>query len=111
GPEIEYAGEMPDAPIELRIYRGANGQFTLYEDQGDTYAYEHGALATIPMSWDEASSTLTIGARSGSYPGMPAQQKFRVIWVGTNHGGGPEITTQADREITYAGKEVRVKVP
>jgi len=111
GSEVEYAGEKPDAPIELRIYRGANGQFTLYEDQGDTYAYEHSAYATIPISWDEASSTLTIGARSGSYPGMPAQKRFRVIFVGTKHGAGPEVAAQADREVTYSGQEVKVKAP
>ncbi len=111
GSEIEYAGEKPSEPIELRIYRGSNGQFTLYQDQGDTYAYEHGAFATIPISWDEASSTLTIGARNGSYPGIPAGIKFRVLWVSPNHGAGPEITAQADREITYSGKEVQAKAP
>jgi alpha-D-xyloside xylohydrolase len=111
GPEVEYAGQKPDAPIELRIYRGANGQFTVYEDQGDTYAYEHGAFATIPISWDEASSTLTIGARTGTYPGMPSQLKFRAILVGTNHGSGPEVAAKADREIAYSGQEVKVKLP
>ena len=111
GPEIEYAGEKPGAPIELRIYRGANGQFTLYEDQGDTYAYEHGAYATIPLSWDENSKTLTIGTRTGSYPGMPAQQVLRVVWVSANHGAGPEVATQADREVTYTGQEIQVKAP
>ncbi len=83
----------------------------LYEDQGDTYAYEHGTFATIPISWDHASSTLTIGARSGSYPGMPAGKNFRVVWVGPNHGAGPEIAPQANREVTYSGQEVRVKAP
>jgi alpha-D-xyloside xylohydrolase len=111
GPESEYAGESKEAPIELRIYRGANGQFTLYEDQGDTYAYEHGAYATISLSWDEASATLTIGARAGSYPGMPAQRGFRVMWVSPNHGAGPEVTAQADREVTYTGQELKVKAP
>ena len=42
GPEVEYAEQSPDAPLELRIYRGADGSFTLYNDQGDTYAYEKG---------------------------------------------------------------------
>jgi alpha-D-xyloside xylohydrolase len=111
GPEVEYAGEKPGAPIELRIYRGANGQFTLYEDQGDTYAYEHGAYATIPLSWEESSKTLTIGARNGSYPSMPAQMNFRVVWVSANRGAGPEIATQADRDVTYTGKEIQVKAP
>ena len=69
GPEREYASENPDAPIELRVYRGADGSFLLYQDQGDSYAYEHGAYATIPIRWEERSSTLTIGARQGSFPG------------------------------------------
>ena len=109
GPEIEFAGEKPQAPIELRIYRGANGNFTLYEDQGDTYAYEHGEHATIPLSWDEASATLTIGQRNGSFQGMPAQQTFRIVWVGENHGAGPEVSTRVDREVTYTGQELKVK--
>jgi len=109
GPEIEYAGQDPGSAIELRIFRGANGHFTLYQDQGDTYAYEQGAFATIPLSWDEASGTLTIGTRTGSYPGMPEHQKFRIVWVGENHGAGPEVSHAVDREVTYSGQELRVK--
>ena len=111
GPEVEFAEEQGSTPIELRIYRGANGQFTLYEDQGDTYAYERGAYATIPLSWDETSGTLTIGARAGSYPGMQAQKTFRVVWVGANHGAGPDVVAEADRRVAYRGQEVRVKAP
>ena len=111
GPGIEYGGEKPNAPIELRIYRGANAQFTLYEDEGDGYAYEHGAYATIPLSWDEASATLTIGARTGSYPGMQAQKTFRVVWVAAKHGAGPEVMGHGDREVTYTGQAVEVKAP
>ena len=111
GPEIEYAGEKPGAPMELRIYRGANGQFTLYEDQGDTYAYEHGAYATVPLSWNESSKTLKIGTRTGSYPGMPAQQVLRVVWVSANRGAGPGVVTQTDREVNYTGQELQVNAP
>jgi alpha-D-xyloside xylohydrolase len=111
GPEVEYASEKSDTPIELRIYRGSNGQFTLYEDQGDTYAYEHGAYATIALSWDESSGTLTVGERSGSYPGMPTQMNFRVVWVSTNRGAGIAASVRADREVTYTGQEVQVKAP
>jgi len=111
GPEIEYAGEKTDAPIELRIYRGADAKFTLYEDEGNSYAYEHGAYATIPLSWDESSGSFTIGTRTGSYPGMPEPMNFRVVWVSANHGTGTAVPMLADREVTYAGQEVRVKAP
>lgn len=108
GPEREYASEKPDAPIELRVYRGADGSFVLYQDQGDSYAYEHGAYATIPIRWEESSGTLTIGARQGSFPGMASQQKFQVIWVDAKHGGGAEVSSSIDKYVVYSGSEVRV---
>jgi alpha-D-xyloside xylohydrolase len=108
GPEIEYAEQSPEAPIELRVYRGANGDFALYNDEGDTYNYEKGAHAIIPIHWDDASSTLTIGAREGSYPGMPSHRTFRVILAGPDHGAGPQVATTADREIQYNGQSVSV---
>ena len=108
GPEVEYAAQKPGAPIDLRIYSGADGHFTLYEDQGDTYNYEKGAYATIPIDWTEATHTLTIGARSGSYPGMPAIRIFNIIFVRANHGVGGAVTTHPDRTVTYSGAAVTV---
>ncbi|HTZ89291.1 MAG TPA: DUF5110 domain-containing protein, partial [Alloacidobacterium sp.] len=108
GPEIEYAGEKPDAPIELRIYRGASGHFDLYEDQGDTYNYEKGERAIIPIDWNEETQTLTIGARSGSYPGIPTQRTFHIVFVGENHGAGGAITPDPDRSVGYTGAAVSI---
>jgi alpha-D-xyloside xylohydrolase len=108
GPEVEYATQSPDAPIELRIYRGADGSFSLYNDEGDNENYEKGAYSITPFHWDDASSTLTIGARTGSYPGMPQRRTFRVVVVGENHGVGSQITATADREIQYTGQSVSV---
>lgn len=110
GPEIEYAGQSSNQPIELRVYRGANGSFTLYEDQGDSYAYEHGAYATIPIHWDDALQTLTIGGRTGGYPGMPEKKIFNLVLVDPFHGAGPQVSQKIDRRIVYSGLEVSVSV-
>ena len=108
GPETEYAGERPDAPIEVRVYRGADGTFDLYEDAGDTYNYEKGEHSTIPMRWDDAAGTLTIGAREGAFPAMVKQRMFRVVFVGEGHGAGAKESTVADREVSYFGESVMV---
>jgi alpha-D-xyloside xylohydrolase len=110
GPEIEYATESTDAPITLRIYRGADTDFTLYEDEGDTYDYEKGAHATIPLHWDEMASTLTIGARQGQYPGMPASRSFRIVVVDATHGTGAQVQSDEGRTINYEGARTEVKV-
>ncbi len=108
GPDVEYAAQKSADPIELRVYRGANGTFTLYEDENDTYDYEKGVYATIPFSWDNSSQTLTIGDRTGSFPGMLASRSFRIVFVGENHGIGGELTEKADKIVKYAGKKVTV---
>ena len=67
---MQYATEMPCDPIEIRVYEGADGAFTLYEDENDNYDYEKGLYATIPLAWTDATKTLHIGARQGAFPGM-----------------------------------------
>ena len=106
GPTMEWTTEKPSDPIELRIYPGANGDFVLYEDENDGYAYEKGAHATVSLHWDDASKTLTLGARSGSFPGMLAQHTFKVILVGAAHGVGIAETGKADKTVVYKGERI-----
>ncbi len=108
GPDVQYAAERPPDPIELRIYPGADGRFTLYEDEGDSYRYEHGIYATIRIDWDDRAGILTLGARDGSFPGMLASRTFRIVWVRPGHGVGPEPEAGADRVVTYDGRPLRI---
>ena len=108
GPFLQYSNEKPADPIELRVYRGADGHFTFYEDEGDTYDYEKGQLATIPISWNEHTHTLEIGARSGSFPGMLKEHTFNIVWVSKDHGAGVDLTNHYDSVVHYSGKALRV---
>lgn len=110
GPLQQYATEKPDAPYEIRIYPGANGRFTLYEDDNETYAYERGARATYDLTWDDARHTLTIGARQGRFPGMIATRRLDIGIVRPGQGGGT-AEGMATRTVTYTGKPVRLKLP
>jgi alpha-D-xyloside xylohydrolase len=111
GPDLQYAGERPADPIELRVYPGADGTFTLYEDEGDSYRYEKGVCATIPITWNEASRTLRIGDRAGEFPGMLKERTFRIIWVRPGRGVGIGESRATDSEIHYAGKVIELKEP
>src|ERR1035437_8789784 len=110
GPGIQYATEKPLDPIELRVYRGADGEFTLYEDEGDNYNYEKGASATIPFAWDESKQTLTIGKRSGNFHGMLKERTIRVVFVSPGHGIGPAAENSPSTVVQYTGKPVVVNV-
>jgi alpha-D-xyloside xylohydrolase len=108
GPDVQFAAEKPADPLELRIYRGADGDFVLYEDENDTYNYEKGARATIPLHWDDAAQTLTIGQREGKFPGMLEKRTFRVVFVEEGKGTGSELTQHPDKSVDYSGSPVTV---
>ncbi len=111
GPVVQYAEEKPAAPLELRVYRGADGVFSLYEDDGNTYDYEKGAYAEIPITWNEAAQKLTIGARRGSFPGMVTAREFRVVWVREGIGAGLPETETGDATVTYTGAALEIAAP
>ncbi|MGC2821363.1 MAG: glycoside hydrolase family 31 protein, partial [Candidatus Sulfotelmatobacter sp.] len=108
GPDVEWSTEKPSDPIELRIYRGADGEFTLYEDENDNYDYEKGIHATIAFRWDDAKRTLTIGDRQGEFPGMLSSRTFHIVFVSENHGVGIAPCDTPDKVVQYSGKQVSV---
>jgi len=110
GPEIEYADERPAGPIELRIYRGADGNFDLYQDAGDSYDYERGSYSVIPLRWSESRRMLTVGERQGSYAEMPGRMQFNITWVSVGHGSGAAVS-KPDKIVEYIGKEIAIQAP
>ena len=100
GPVVQYASERPDAPIELRIYPGADGDYTYYEDAGEGWGYERGEYALTGMHWDDAARRLTIAQRRGAFPGMQARRRFKVVIVGRE--GKPA-------DLVYDGRAVTIQ--
>jgi alpha-D-xyloside xylohydrolase len=98
-PEMQYVGEKPWDNLEMRVYPGTDGTFTLYEDEGDNYNYERGQYTTIAFSWSDKARTLTIAARKGQYPGMLTARRFTVVL--------PDGTSKT---VDYAGSEVTIKL-
>jgi alpha-D-xyloside xylohydrolase len=108
GPELQWTGEKPWDPVTLYVYAGADGAFTLYEDDGLTYGYEKGTFARIPLRWNDAAGTLTIGKREGSFPGMLASCTFEVVLVAKGKPVGFSFEPKADRTVRYDGAELPV---
>ncbi len=106
GPFLQYTTEKQPDPIELRIYAGADGHFTLYEDENDNENYERGIFATITFDWNDARRTLTISDRQGGFPGMLASRTFNIVLVGAEHGTGIEVCPNPDRTTTYTGTKL-----
>ena len=109
GPELQYTGEKPADPLTVWVYTGADAAFEVYEDDGVSYAYEKGAFSVIPLRWDEARGALTIGARTGSFPGMPAAREIRVVFVTKDAPVGHAPSPTATRTVRYDGSAVVVK--
>jgi alpha-D-xyloside xylohydrolase len=101
GPDMQWSDEKPAEVIDLYIYAGADGSFTLYEDENVNYNYEKGAYAVIDFSYDEASRTLKIGKRRGEFPGMLKKRTFNVIPVSRQGKGRPVA-------VEYTGEDISI---
>ncbi len=109
GPAKQYAAQPTDEGWEIRIYPGADGSFTVYEDEGDNYNYEKGRFSTFDMTWNDAEKTLSIGKRKGSFAGMREKIPFNIVVVSTRSGTGIQPSPEV-RSVTYSGKAMRVTV-
>ena len=107
GPVIQYATERNDQ-IEIRIYPGADGTLTLYEDENDNYEYEKEIYSTITFTWNDVKKVLTVGDRKGGFSGMLEERKFNIVKVSQNNGIGMNVVKKYDRVVTYNGKELVV---
>ncbi len=108
GPKVQYATEKNWDDLEIRVYPGADGEFTLYEDENDNYNYEKGIYSTITFAWDDAKKILSISDRKGSFPGMLTTRTFQVVLVSTNHGAGVNVTDHMDKIVKYTGMKKNV---
>jgi len=107
GTKVQYAAQTKWDNLEIRIYSGANAEFTLYEDENDNYNYEKGLKSTISMKWDNQSKTLTIGTRQGNFPGMLKKRIFNIVLVDNAHGISV-ISGKITKTAVYNGEYVVV---
>jgi alpha-D-xyloside xylohydrolase len=109
GPELQYVSEKPADTIVLNVYTGKKASFNLYEDEGTNYNYEKGAYATIPISYNETTKTITIGDRTGSFNGMLAQRVFRINAISPGKTKSLDFDA-GEKRVIYTGKKITIKL-
>jgi len=108
GPKMQWSDEKPAELIHLYVYEGANGEFTLYEDEGTNYNYEKGKYATISFQYDDARHELVIGQRKGKFDGMLKSRRFNIVFVSKSADKPLELDHPEGVMVQYTGKEIRV---
>jgi alpha-D-xyloside xylohydrolase len=109
GPAVQSTAERGDSSLTLNVYTGADGSFSLYEDDGTSRQYLNGAFSRIPMAYDEQTKTLVIGKREGRYIGMPGRRTISVRWMSSSRPQPFALDAQADANIVYTGESVSLK--
>ena len=107
GKFLQYTSEKPMDTLEIRIYSGDDGHFTLYNDEGNNYNYEKGKFTMIPFNWNEQQQTLTIDKQQGGYTGALKKCVLNIVWVNESNGSGIEISRNA-KTVVYAGERITV---
>lgn len=110
GPSVQFATEKSWDDLQVRIYPGADGEFTLYEDENDNYNYEKGKYTTVRMTWSDKDRKLTIHPRMGSYDGMLQHRNFRVVVVDHLKGLGLDNGSYTVN-VEYKGKKLNIRLP
>jgi alpha-D-xyloside xylohydrolase len=64
----------------------------------------------IPIQWNDATRTLTIGKRAGSFPGMLSKRTFEIVLVSKSKPAGFSFAPKADRSVRYGGDVVKVQL-
>ncbi|MGV3528055.1 MAG: TIM-barrel domain-containing protein [Flavisolibacter sp.] len=109
GLALQYMNEKPADTIHLFVYTGKDASFELYEDDGNSYAYEKGAYSKIPLHYAEADGSITIDDRKGSYPGMLQKRVFTITKISPNHPAGLDFDRN-EKAIQYEGKSIKLKL-
>jgi alpha-D-xyloside xylohydrolase len=110
GPAIQFTGNNSHSPLTLNVYTGANGSFSVYEDDGVSRQYLNGQYSRIPLNWDERAKTLTIGNRIGSYSGMAGKRTIHIRWLKPTSPRALAFDAKADATIDYDGREQKVRM-
>lgn len=111
GPEMQWSDEKKPELIDLYVYAGKDGSYTLYEDEGTNYNYEKGKYAVIDFKYDDARKQVTIGARKGSFDGMLQKRRFNIILVDQKKQQGVNLAkSPKGKVVKYAGQAVTVKL-
>lgn len=110
GPFVQFASEKKHDNLEIRVYDGADADFTLYEDENDNYNYEKGKYSTIKFKWDNRDQKLTIENRKGNFDGMLKTRTFSIIRVNEKSGGDIQFTKSPSKVVKYDGSELVVKL-
>ena len=108
GPQMQWSDEKPADLIHILVYEGADGQFTLYEDEGTNYNYERGRYSTIPFSYDDTTRRFTIGQRKGSFPGMLKTRKFMVQLIRKGEATPLDLYSPGGILVNYTGKPLTI---
>ena len=108
GSIIQYSSAKPADTLEIRVYKGADAQFDLYEDEGDNYNYEKGKYTIIPFKWNEQRQSLTIEDSKGNYPGSLKKRIFNVVFISDFEGLGTNVNSMK-KKVFYSLKKVEIK--
>ena len=100
GPVKQYTGEAVDEPATLRIYPGADGAATVYEDDGETFDFERGDWMGLGLRWDERQRRLELRLSPGSQMRPPRPRRLRV-----QRAGNPDA-----QEIVFSGAPTAIAV-
>lgn len=100
GPVKQYVDEPVTGPLTVVVYPGANGAFSMYEDDGRTFDYKKGAWMRTAFAWNDATRVLSVRLAPGSRMLPPARRTIEVRLAGETR----------PRSVVFEGQPIEVRL-
>lgn len=110
-PIRQYSGEKVDAPLTLRIYRGEDGDYTLYEDDGESLTYLKGDAVLTRFRWNDEAATLTIQRRKPRADSRVSATRFLRIEILPEGAVKHVECTDKPLKVVFSSKRETQSVP
>lgn len=103
----EYADAGDNREMDIVVYAGQNAEFTLYEDDNETYNYEKGNYMSIDMAWNENDSRIMFSKPKGDLIPLLKERTFNII-VKKRHTDG-SVSSSA-KSVVYKNASLTVHI-
>ena len=97
----QYTEQPTDDPLTIAVFPGADGSFTMYEDDGKTFEYRKGEWMGLAMRWNNATRQLTLSLAPGSRMRPAGGRRLEIREGGSNR----------QQTVTFKGTPLTVTLP
>lgn len=102
-PDVEYLGARPFDRVILKVYPHGDSAYTMLDDDGESYEYENGGIASTLFESHERDGgvDVVVNPVQGSFKGMPSEREYSFRIQRDSRPASVSLNGAAVQDWTY----------